>query len=41
MRVNISFLEVGGVSVEGVDNIRTAVFNHFADHFKASQMARP
>jgi hypothetical protein len=26
---NISILDVDGVSVEGVDNVRTAVFNHF------------
>jgi len=38
---NISILDVGGVSVEGVDNVRTAVFNHFSDHFKAPRIGRP
>jgi hypothetical protein len=38
---NISILEVEGVQVKGVDNIRSAVFNHFSDHFKASEVVRP
>jgi len=38
---NISILDVGGISVEGVDNIRLAVFNHFSDHFKVMHMVRP
>ncbi|XP_024626603.1 uncharacterized protein [Medicago truncatula] len=37
----INFLYVEGVSVDGVHNIRAAVFNHFASHFKVVEANRP
>ena len=37
----INVVSVDGVSVEGVHNIRVAVFNHFATHFKAADARRP
>ena len=40
-RNNISMVQVDGVSVEGVQNIRTPVFNHFSNHFKNSAAVRP
>ena len=40
-RNNISLVHVNGVSVVGVQNIRTTVFNHFSTHFKNSAAARP
>jgi hypothetical protein len=41
-RVNtISVINVGGVMIEGVSNVREAVFNHFADHFSAPVVERP
>lgn len=40
-RNNISMVHVDGVSVEGVQNIRTTVFNIFSTHFKNSAAARP
>jgi hypothetical protein len=30
-----------GVTIEGVHNIRTAVFNHFSSHFKSHGADRP
>lgn len=38
---NISILDVGGVLVEGVDNVRLAEFNHFLDHLQSLMMVRP
>ncbi|MCI21726.1 endonuclease/exonuclease/phosphatase family protein, partial [Trifolium medium] len=37
----ISSIQVEGVTIEGVQPIRHAVFSHFASHFKASTMERP
>jgi hypothetical protein len=37
----IQFFMVNGVVVEGVDNVRAAVFNHFSNHFQACQVNRP
>jgi exonuclease III len=37
----INVVNVDGVSVEGVSNIRTAVFHHFANHFKVVDAQRP
>jgi len=41
-RVNtITTIQVEGVSVEGVHNVREAVFTHFSNHFKARNVVRP
>ncbi|GAU50364.1 hypothetical protein TSUD_409370 [Trifolium subterraneum] len=37
----VSFIQVDGVTTEGVQPIRQAVFEHFASHFKESHVARP
>jgi hypothetical protein len=37
----INLVSVDGVRVEGVHNIRAAVFNHFSNHFKADGSIRP
>ncbi|GAU49411.1 hypothetical protein TSUD_407260 [Trifolium subterraneum] len=37
----ISSLQADGVTLEGVDPIRQAVFLHFASHFKARNVVRP
>jgi len=37
----IPFFLVDGVLIEGVDNVRAAVFNHISSHFKASRVSRP
>ncbi|CAJ2641323.1 unnamed protein product [Trifolium pratense] len=37
----ISVIQVDGVTVEGVNPIRQAVFSHFESHFKASNVERP
>ncbi|XP_045831535.1 uncharacterized protein LOC123922923 [Trifolium pratense] len=37
----ISVIQVDGVSLEGVNPIRQAVFSHFASHFKNQNMERP
>ncbi|XP_045791618.1 exodeoxyribonuclease-like [Trifolium pratense] len=37
----ISVIQVGGVTLEGVNPIRQAVFSHFASHFKNPDMERP
>jgi len=37
----IHLLSVNGVSVNGVNNIRAAVYSHFATHFKALGADRP
>jgi len=34
-------IQVEGLSVEGVDNVREAVFNHFSNHFKDPNVVRP
>lgn len=38
---NISILNVGGVQVEGVGNVRAVVINHFSDHFKLDNELHP
>lgn len=38
---NISSLDVGGVQVEGVTNVREAVFNQFSNYFKVPHVMRP
>jgi hypothetical protein len=40
-RNNISLITVDGVGVEGVQNIRSAVFNHFSSYFKSRGAVRP
>jgi len=40
-RNSIHMIQVDGVPVEGVQNIRTTVFNHFATHYRASTVVRP
>jgi len=37
----LCLLSVDGVGVEGVQNIRAAVYNHFYSHFKARGVDRP
>ncbi|KAK2429614.1 hypothetical protein QL285_028038 [Trifolium repens] len=37
----ISVIQADGVTLEGVNPIRQAVFSHFATHFKALHVARP
>ncbi|XP_024632722.1 uncharacterized protein [Medicago truncatula] len=37
----LHLLHVDGVIVEGVQNIRIAVFNHFASHYSSSDVVRP
>ncbi|GAU22961.1 hypothetical protein TSUD_247050 [Trifolium subterraneum] len=37
----VSSIQVDGVTTEGVQPIRQAVFEHFASHFKESDVARP
>jgi hypothetical protein len=37
----ISSVQVDGVTLEGVDQVRQAVFSHFATHFKARSVDRP
>jgi len=37
----IQLLQVKGTQIEGVHNIRSAIFNHFSSHFRKSQMVRP
>jgi len=37
----IQWLHVNGVQVEGVQNIRDAVYCHFSAHYKALSMDRP
>jgi len=36
-----SRIDVGGTLVEGVDNVRSVVFNHFLDQFKSPIRVRP
>jgi len=38
---DITTIRVGGVQVEGVSNVREAVFTHFEDHFKEVNINRP
>jgi hypothetical protein len=38
---DISSIQVDGVTSEGVQPIRQAVFSHFASHFKANSIDRP
>jgi len=38
---SINLVHVDGFRVEGVQSIRTAVYNHFSNHFKASGAVRP
>jgi exonuclease III len=37
----INMVSVEGVSVEGVNNVRAAVFHHFSKHFKSLRASRP
>jgi len=37
----ITFFLVNGVLVEGVDNVRGAVFSHFSSHFQGVSVNRP
>lgn len=37
----IPFILVNGVLVEGVDNVRQAVYTHFQSHFQQSSTQRP
>jgi len=37
---SIQVLQVNSVCVEGVQNVREAVFNHFSSHYKASNFER-
>jgi len=37
----INLVSVNGVNVEGVQNIRAAVYNHFSSHFKVVATDRP
>ncbi|PNX56722.1 cysteine-rich receptor-like protein kinase, partial [Trifolium pratense] len=37
----MSVIQVDGVTLEGVEPIRQAVFSHFESHFKASNVNRP
>jgi len=37
----ISVVSVNGVNIEGVQNIREAVFNHFSSHYKSNGTFRP
>ncbi|CAJ2641817.1 unnamed protein product [Trifolium pratense] len=37
----MSVIQVDGVTIEGVEPIRQAVFSHFDSHFKASNVDRP
>jgi exonuclease III len=40
-RNSLHVIHVDGVSVGGVQNIRTAVLNHFANHYRAHDVVRP
>ncbi|XP_024628614.1 uncharacterized protein [Medicago truncatula] len=40
-RNSLHLIHVDGVLVEGVQNIRAAAFNHFANQFRASEGSRP
>jgi len=37
----INMVSVDGLMVEGVHNVRSAVFNHFSAHFKSTGAVRP
>ena len=37
----IQMLQVNGVQVEGVQNVREAVLHHFSSHYKATNVVRP
>ncbi|CAJ2657379.1 unnamed protein product [Trifolium pratense] len=37
----MSVIQVDGITIEGVEPIRQAVFSHFESHFKASNVDRP
>lgn len=40
-RNNIKVVNVNGVNIEGVQNIRAEVFNHFSNHFEHANVVRP
>ena len=40
-RNNIPFFLVNGVLIEGVDNVRNAVYTHFSSHFRPVVASRP
>jgi len=37
----IQMIQVNGVQVQGVLNIRETVFSHLSSHFKVTQVERP
>ncbi|PNX64513.1 cysteine-rich receptor-like protein kinase, partial [Trifolium pratense] len=37
----MSVIQVDGITIEGVEPIRQALFSHFESHFKASNVDRP
>jgi hypothetical protein len=37
----INMVSVDGLVVEGVHNVRSAVFNHFSTHFKCTRAVQP
>jgi len=37
----INLVSVSGVAIEGVQNIQTAVYDHFSSHFQAPGEERP
>ena len=37
----VNLVNVNGINIEGVQNIRTAVFDHFSRHFKVIRASRP
>jgi len=41
MRNSLQLIHLDGVVVEGVQNIRAAVLNHFSTHYRATNMSRP
>jgi len=40
-RNKIQMVNVNGAIVEGVHNVRQAVFNHYSNHFRAQNVSRP
>jgi ribosome recycling factor len=40
-RNTVNLVNVNGINIEGVQNIRTAVYDHFSSHFKVVGAIRP
>ena len=40
-RNTVNLVNVDGINIEGVQNIRTAVYDHFSHHFKSIGPSRP